>query len=140
MKTKSQVLLLVTLLAVALVPATFATAPRAVTDVVGVNTVAAKPGDYQGNDIQLTGIVHRVSAARRMVVLIDTSEADCTDACTPATVLVKLGESPAELPKAKDRILVVGKISGEGSPVNITAAEWVTGERAIASRLKTASR
>lgn len=133
MKTPSKFLLLAAFLAVSAWPVHAADAPAVA---VGVNALVAQPGDQEGKILYLTGIVHRVSAARRMIILVDTSEADCTDACTPATVVVQLDGKPENLPEPKTPILIIGKLKGKATPVTLAASEWITGEENIASRLR----
>lgn len=131
MKTKSKILLLALLFAAIALPLWADESPA----VLGVDTLAAKPADYAGKPLHLTGIVHRVSTERRMIVLIDLSEANCTDSCTPASVLVHLAKD-GNLPSAKETILVVGKLEKTSPPITLKADEWVTGKEAIESRLR----
>ena len=47
----------------------------------GVDSLAAKPSDYSGKIVAVSGIVERVSEMKRMFTLIDASEVGCADAC-----------------------------------------------------------
>jgi hypothetical protein len=52
-----------------------------------VDSLAAKPSDFTGKIVAVLGVVERVSEAKRMFTLIDTSEAGCADACQRAMIV-----------------------------------------------------
>ena len=45
----------------------------------GVDSLAAKPSDYTGKIVAVSGVVERVSEAKKMFTLVDASEAGCAD-------------------------------------------------------------
>ena len=56
-----------------------------------VDSLAAKPSDYSGKIVAVSGIVERVSETKRMFTLIDASEAGCADGCQRAMIVAQLG-------------------------------------------------
>jgi hypothetical protein len=50
----------------------------------GVDSLAAKAGDYTGKIVAVSGVVERVSETKRMFTLVDASEAGCADGCQRA--------------------------------------------------------
>ena len=66
----------------------------------GVDSLAAKPSDYAGKIVAVSGIVERVSETKRMFTLIDASEAACADGCQRSMVVAQLGQGLTALPKA----------------------------------------
>lgn len=87
---------------------------------IGVNTASEKITELNGREITLIGLVDRVSAARRMVVLIDTSEATCKDSCQRKTIMVQL-PADAELPAKGATILVTGMLLPDPDAPELTA-------------------
>lgn len=91
---------------------------------LGVNALHEKLSESAGTEITVTGLVDRVSAARRMVVLIDTSEASCKDACERKLLVVTLPES-AEMPAKGSFLTATGKLSPEADPPQLVATSLV---------------
>ncbi|MCX7869252.1 MAG: hypothetical protein N2322_04800 [Terrimicrobiaceae bacterium] len=89
----------------------------------GVNSLLANLPAHEGRQIAVIGHVDRVSASRRMVILIDLAEAGCADGCERKTLLVQLPEG-APMPAKGANILVTGTLrQPEGSPT-LDAAAW----------------
>jgi hypothetical protein len=84
-------------------------------DPIGINKLMEKPTEFAGSDITVAGHVDRVSAERRMVVLIDLSEAGCSDGCNRKTLVVQLAEN-LEVPGKGSNVQVVGRLSAEPTP------------------------
>jgi hypothetical protein len=84
-------------------------------DPLGIDSLMQNPAVHAGKDILVEGHVERVSAARRMVVLIDTTEADCKDACGRKTLLVQIPD-PLPLPEKGTTIRVAGTLANDQSP------------------------
>ncbi len=91
---------------------------------LGVNALHEKLPESAGMEISVTGLVDRVSAARRMVVLIDTSEASCKDACERKLLVVTLPES-VEMPAKGSFLTATGKLSSEADPPQLVATSLV---------------
>lgn len=89
-------------------------------ETVGVNAVVEKSAEFSDREILLTGLVDRVSAARRMVILIDTSEATCTEACDRKTVIVQLPQA-AEIPAKGSFVTATGILTPGSNPLKLTA-------------------
>jgi hypothetical protein len=105
-------------LAIALLATPFAAshaADPAAADPVGINKLMEKPAEFAGSEITVAGHVDRVSAERRMVVLIDSSEAGCSDGCSRKTLVVQLPEK-LEVPAKGSNVRVVGKLSAGTAP------------------------
>lgn len=110
---------------VLLAAATLILAPLQAADPIGINALAANAGDFAGKEITVTGHIDRVSAARRMVVLIDTSEATCKDGCNRKTLLVELpAESP--LPAKGQTLVATGKLTAETGALRFSATRAET--------------
>lgn len=88
---------------------------------VGVNALHEKQADYAGKAITVTGLVDRVSSSRRMVMLIDTIEATCTDACDRKNLVVQVPTS-IELPAKGSIVTAVGTLGMESNPPQLAAA------------------
>jgi hypothetical protein len=97
-------------------------------ETVGVNAVVEKSAEFSDREILLTGLVDRVSAARRMVILIDTSEATCTEACDRKTVIVQLPEV-AEIPAKGSFVTATGTLTPGSNPLKLTATGIVVEKR-----------
>jgi hypothetical protein len=97
-------------------------------ETVGVNAVVEKSAEFSDREILLTGLVDRVSAARRMVILIDTSEATCTEACDRKTVIVQLPEV-AEIPAKGSFVTAIGTLTPGSNPLKLTATSMVVEKR-----------
>jgi hypothetical protein len=102
----------------------------------GVDLLAAKPGDYTGKIIAVSGIVERVSEAKHMFTLIDVSEAGCADGCQRAMIVAQLGQGVATLPKAMEPVVAIGKVDTSAPSVRVTVTELVSGKEAVDARLK----
>lgn len=94
---------------------------------LGVNAVVEKIAEFPGREITVTGLVDRVSAARRMVILIDASEATCTEACDRKTVVVQLPDA-AEMPAKGSFLTATGTLTPGSNPPQL-AATTVTVEK-----------
>lgn len=101
------------------IPALMLTFARA-DEPLGVNTVFEKNVEFVGKEITVTGLVERVSASRHMVVLIDTTEATCTDACDRKTLVVLLPKT-ANLPSKGSFLTVNGTLIPDANPPQLTA-------------------
>jgi hypothetical protein len=102
----------------------------------GVDSLAAKPSDYSGKIIAVSGIVERVSEAKHMFTLIDVSEAGCADGCQRAMIVAQLGQGVATLPKAMEPVVAIGKVDTSAPSVRVTVTELVSGKEAVDARLK----
>jgi hypothetical protein len=102
----------------------------------GVDLLAAKPGDYTGKIIAVSGIVERVSEAKHMFTLIDVSEAGCADGCQRAMIVAQLGQGVITLPKAMEPVVAIGKVDTSAPSVRVTVTELVSGKEAVDARLK----
>lgn len=87
----------------------------------GVNAFCETSPPAVGSPVALEGIVHRVSAERRLVSLVDKSEKDCTDACTPKTVHVLVPNPDQPLPAKGEVVLVRGTVDATGSTPRVSA-------------------
>ena len=102
----------------------------------GVDPLAAKPSDYTGKIVAVSGIVERVSETKRMFTLIDASEAGCADGCQRAMIVAQLGQGVTMLPKAAERVVAIGKVDTSAPAVRVTVTELVFGKEAVDARLK----
>ncbi|MDX2081286.1 MAG: hypothetical protein SFU53_10920 [Terrimicrobiaceae bacterium] len=103
----------------------------------GVDSLAAKSADYSGKTVAVSGIVERVSEAKKMFTLIDTSEAGCADACERAMIVAQLGQGvTAALPKTTEPVIAIGKVDTSAPAVLVTVTELVAGKEAVEARLK----
>jgi len=73
----------------------------------GVDELLADPAASDGKSLVLAGWVDRVSVQRRMVILIDVSEADCQDACNRKTLAALFPET-VQLPEKGTRLTLRG--------------------------------
>jgi hypothetical protein len=90
---------------------------------------------YRENRCRL-GIVERVSEAKRMFTLIDTSEAGCADGCQRAMIVAQLDQALTTLPKATEPVVAIGKVDTSAPSVRVTVTELVSGKEAVDARLK----
>ncbi len=111
MKTR----ILLASLALILAPLAKAEAP------IGVNALHGKLPELPGQELTVTGLVDRVSAARGMVVLIDSSEASCKEACERKTLVVRLPEG-AGAPAKGTFLTVNGHLVPGTNPPRLNAA------------------
>jgi hypothetical protein len=102
----------------------------------GVDSLTAKSSDYAGKIVAVSGIVERVSEAKRMFTLIDASEAACADGCQRSMVVAQLGQSVTALPKAAEPVVAIGKVDTSATAVRVTVSEVVSGKEAVAARLE----
>lgn len=102
----------------------------------GVDSLAAKPADYSGKTVAVSGIVERISEAKKMFTLIDASEAGCADACERAMIVVQLGQDVTTLPKATEPVIAIGKVDASAPVVRVTVTELIAGKEAVEARLK----
>ena len=102
----------------------------------GVDSLAAKPSDYTGKIVAVSGIVERVSETKRMFTLIDASEAACADGCQRAMIVAQLGQGVTTLPKATEPVVAIGKVDTSARSVRVTVTELVSGKEAVDARLK----
>ena len=102
----------------------------------GVDSLAANPGDYTGKIVAVSGIVERVSEAKHMFTLIDSSEAGCADGCQRAMIVAELGQGLTALPKATEQVVAIGRVDTSAPSVRVTVTELVSGKEAVDARLK----
>ena len=68
----------------------------------GVDSLAANPSGYTSKIVAVSGVVERVSDAKKMFTLVDASEAGCADGCQRATIVAQLGQGVTTLPKVME--------------------------------------
>jgi hypothetical protein len=102
----------------------------------GVDQLVAKPRDYTGKIVAVSGIVERVSEAKKMFTLVDTSEAGCADACQRAMIVAQLGQGVTTLPKVMEPVIAIGKVDTSAPAVRVTVTELVSSKEAMDARLK----
>jgi hypothetical protein len=97
------------------------------TPLITVDALASKTKAFAGKTIVLHGVVDRVSKERRMITLIDPSEANCTDACQRNTVIVPLPATNKDpLPEARREVLVHGSVDPKQAPLRMIVTRIVT--------------
>ena len=101
-----------------------------------VDSLAAKPGNYAGKIIAVSGVVERVSEAKKMFTLVDSSEAACADGCQRSMVVAQLGQGLTALPKATEPVIAIGTVDTSAPAVRVTVTELVSGKEAVDARLK----
>lgn len=103
---------------------------------LGVDALVKELDSHAGKTASIYGIVHLVSAERRMFSMIDISEANCTDACSPNMVLVRFPANSSELklPERGREIVVTGRLDEVKTPVGLEAAEIVDSPEAVRAR------
>jgi len=87
---------------------------------IGVNAANDQQAELAGKTVTITGLVDRISTARRMVILTDTSEADCADACERKNLVVQLPDA-VELPAKGAFVTVIGTFGSEKNPPQLAA-------------------
>lgn len=102
----------------------------------GVDSLAAKPSDFSGKIVAVSGIVERVSAAKKMFILVDPSEAGCVDGCFRAMIVAQLGQGVTTLPKVMEPVIAIGQVDASAPAVRVTVTELLSGKEAIDARLK----
>ncbi|MGA7881135.1 MAG: hypothetical protein WCD63_09740 [Terrimicrobiaceae bacterium] len=101
-----------------------------------VDSLAAKPGNYAGKIVAVSGVVERVSEAKKMFTLVDSSEAGCADGCQRSMVVAQLGQGLTALPKATEPVIAIGTVDTAAPAVRVTVTELVSGKEAVDARLK----
>lgn len=89
-------------------------------DPIGVSAANDQQAELAGKTVTITGLVNRVSMARRMMILIDTSEADCADACEGKNLVVQLPDF-IEVPAKGAFVTAVGTFGSESNPPKLKA-------------------
>jgi hypothetical protein len=102
----------------------------------GVNSLVNRPKDYTGKIVAVSGVVERVSEAKKMFTLVDPSEAGCADACERAMVVAQLGQGVTTLPKAMEPVIAIGKVETSSPAMLVTVTELVSSKEAVDARLK----
>ena len=102
----------------------------------GVDSLAAKPSDYTGKIVAVSGVVERVSDAKKMFTLVDASEAGCADGCQRAMIVAQLGQGVTTLPKVMEPVVAIGKVDTSSPAVLVTVTELVSSKEAVDARLK----
>jgi len=105
---------------------------------IGVDSLAAKPSDYSGKIVAVSGIVERVSETKQMFTLVDASEANCADGCQRAMIVAQLGlgQGVTRLPKAMEPAVAIGKVDTSAPAVRVTVTELISGKEAVDAHLK----
>lgn len=88
---------------------------------IGVNGLYELSPALPEKELAVTGLVDRVSAARGMVILIDSSEATCTKVCERKTVVVLLPKG-VELPAKGTFLTANGRLVPGTNPPQLDAA------------------
>jgi hypothetical protein len=102
----------------------------------GVDSLAAKSSDYTGKIVAVSGVVERVSQAKKMFTLVDASEADCADGCQRAMIVAQLDQGVTTLPKVMEPVIAIGKVETSSPAVLVTVTELVSSKEAVDARLK----
>ena len=101
-----------------------------------VDSLAAKPGNYAGKIVAVWGVVERVSAAKKMFTLVDSSEVGCADGCQRSMVVAELGQGVTALPKATEAVIAIGEVDTSAPAVRVTVTELISGKEAVEARSK----
>lgn len=88
---------------------------------IGVNGLYEQSSALSEKELAVTGLVDRVSAARGMVILIDSSEATCTKVCERKTVVVLLPKG-VEMPAKGTFLTANGRLVPGTNPPQLDAA------------------
>ncbi len=88
---------------------------------IGVNALHEQSSALSEKELVVTGLVDRVSAARGMVVLIDSSEATCTKVCERKSVVVLLPKG-VEIPVKGTFLTANGRLVSGTNPPQLNAA------------------
>ena len=102
----------------------------------GVDSLAANPSGYTSKIVAVSGVVERVSDAKKMFTLVDASEAGCADACQRAMIVAQLGQGVTTLPKVMEPVVAIGKVDTSFRAVLLTVTELVSSKEAVDARLK----
>jgi hypothetical protein len=88
---------------------------------IGVDALHEQSSALSEKELAVTGLVDRVSAARGMVVLIDSSEATCTKVCERKSVVVLLPKG-VEMPVKGTFLIANGRLVPGTNPPQLNAA------------------
>jgi hypothetical protein len=88
---------------------------------IGVDALHEQSSALSEKELAVTGLVDRVSAARGMVVLIDSSEATCTKVCERKSVVVLLPKG-VEMPVKGTFLTANGRLVPGTNPPQLNAA------------------
>lgn len=88
---------------------------------IGVDALHEQSSALSEKELAVTGLVDRVSAARGMVVLIDSSEATCTKVCERKSVVVLLPKG-VEMPIKGTFLTANGRLVPGTNPPQLNAA------------------
>lgn len=88
---------------------------------IGVDALHEQSSALSEKELTVTGLVDRVSAARGMVVLIDSSEATCTKVCERKSVVVLLPKG-VEIPVKGTFLTANGRLVPGTNPPQLNAA------------------
>ena len=88
---------------------------------IGVDALHEQSSALSEKELAVTGLVDRVSAARGMVVLIDSSEATCTKVCERKSVVVLLPKG-VEIPVKGTFLTANGRLVPGTNPPQLNAA------------------
>jgi hypothetical protein len=91
---------------------------------IGVNALHEQSFALSEKELAVTGLVDRVSAARGMVVLIDSSEATCTKVCERKSVVVLLPKG-VEMPVKGTFLTANGRLVPGSNPPQLNAVSVV---------------
>lgn len=100
--------------------------PARAGETLGVNVTVEKRAEFDGREIAVNGLVDRVSAARRMVVLIDASEATCQEACDRKMLVVQVPEAAA-MPVKGSFLKATGTLAPGTNPPQLVATQLAEG-------------
>jgi len=87
---------------------------------VEINELIPRLSEFAGKELTVSGIVDRVSASKRMVVLRDASKAACTDGCERKVLVVSLPDS-VPIPGQGQRLIVTGLLNAAADPPHLKA-------------------
>jgi hypothetical protein len=88
---------------------------------IGVDALHEQSSALSEKELAVTGLVDRVSTARGMVVLIDSSEATCTKVCERKSVVVLLPKG-VEMPVKGTFLTANGRLLPGTNPPQLNAA------------------
>ena len=94
---------------------------------IGVNALHEQSAALSEKELAVTGLVERVSPARGMVILIDSSEATCTKVCERRSLVILLPKG-VELPAKGTFLTANGRLVPGTNPPQLNA-ESVTSSR-----------
>ena len=121
---------------IAVICAASAVIPQDKPALTGVDSLAANPSGYTGKIVAVSGVVERVSEAKKMFTLVEASEAGCADGCQRAMIVAQLGQAVTTLPKAMEPVVAIGKVDTSAPSVRVTVTELVSSKEAVDARLK----